>query len=224
MLQNPGKAPGWGWIIKSGQGLGKDLLTSPIAAAHGLDYTPVGFREFSDRYNPYAEKHLVIASEMRSRKGNGGEELYTALKELMSGNERVLIRPMYQRPYLARNVAGFIVFSNKEQPLQLEHDDRRFHVVANFSTENRTPEYYAEARRLLTERWAMIGEHLLTLPLSAADHAAVIGHAPASEAKARMVQQTAEQVLRELFTDLESDQPAAGDPAGCDHWRIDGVA
>ena len=207
MLQNPGKAPGWGWIIKSGQGLGKDLLTSPIAASHGLDYMPVGFREFSDRYNAYAEKHLVIASEMRSGKGNGGENLYTALKELMSGNERVLIRPMYQRPYLARNCAGFIVFSNKEQPLQLEHDDRRFHVVANFSTENRTPEYYTKARRLLTEHWAMIGEHLLTLPLSAADHAAVIGHAPGSDAKARMVQQTAEQVLRDLFADLESDNP-----------------
>ena len=207
MLQNPGKAPGWGWIIKSGQGLGKDLLTSPIAASHGLDYMPVGFREFSDRYNAYAEKHLVIASEMRSGKGNGGETLYTALKELMSGNEKVLIRPMYQRPYMARNVAGFIVFSNKEQPLQLEHDDRRFHVVANFSIENRTPEYYAEARRLLTEHWAMIGEHLLTLPLSAADHAVVIGHAPASDAKARMVQQTAEQVLRDLFADLESDSP-----------------
>jgi hypothetical protein len=207
MLQNPGKAPGWGWIIKSGQGLGKDLLTSPIAASHGTDYTPVGFREFSDRYNPYAEKHLVIASEMRSRKGNGGEDVYTALKELMSGNEMVLIRPMYQRPYLARNVAGFIVFSNKEQPLQLEHDDRRFHVVANFSTDNRTPEYYAEARRLLTEHWAMIGEHLLTLPLSPADNVVMVGNAPASEAKTRMVQQTAEQVLRELLADLESDQP-----------------
>lgn len=207
MLQNPGKAPGWGWIIKSGQGLGKDLLTSPIAASHGVDYTPVGFREFSDRYNPYAEKHLVIASEMRSRKGNGGEDVYTALKELMSGNEMVLIRPMYQRAYMARNVAGFIVFSNKEQPLQLEHDDRRFHVVANFNTDNRTPEYYAEARQLLTEHWAMVGEHLLTLPLSAADHAVVIGHAPGSEAKARMVQQSAEQVLRELFADLESDKP-----------------
>jgi hypothetical protein len=207
MLQNPGKAPGWGWIIKSGQGLGKDLLTSPIAASHGLDYTPVGFREFSDRYNPYAEKHLVIASEMRSGKGNGGETLYTALKELMSGNEMVLIRPMYQRPYLARNVAGFIVFSNKEQPLQLEHDDRRFHVVANFSADNRTPEYYAEARRLLTAHWAMIGEYLLTLPLSAAENAVMAGNAPTSEAKTRMVQQTAEQVLRELIADLESDQP-----------------
>ena len=144
---------------------------------------------------------------MRSRKGNGGEDVYTALKELMSGNEMVLIRPMYQRAYMARNVAGFIVFSNKEQPLQLEHDDRRFHVVANFNTDNRTPEYYAEARQLLTEHWAMVGEHLLTLPLSAADHAVVIGHAPGSEAKARMVQQSAEQVLRELFADLESDKP-----------------
>jgi Family of unknown function (DUF5906) len=207
MLQNPGKAPGWGWIIRSGQGLGKDLLTSPIISAHGLDYTPVSFRELSDRYNAYAEKHLIIATEMRSRKGNGGEELYTVLKELMSGNKMVPIRPMYQRPYLARNVAGFIVFSNKEQPLHLDHDDRRFHVVANPVTDYRTPEYYAQARRFLAEHWAMISEHLLTLPLSAADNSVMAGNAPGSAAKALMVQQTVERVLRDLFADLESDKP-----------------
>jgi hypothetical protein len=207
MLQNPGKAPGWGWIVKSGQGLGKDLLALPFRNAHGADYTPVSFREIADRYNAYAEKHLIVASEMRSRKGNGGEELYTALKELMSGNETVPIRAMYQRPYLARNVAGFVVFTNKEQPLQLEHDDRRFHVVANFSTDSRAPKYYADARRFLTEHWAMVSEHLLTLPLSAADNAAMEGNAPGSDAKALMVQQTAERVLRELFADLESDKP-----------------
>ena len=53
----------------------------------------------------------------------------------------------------------------------------------------------------------MIGEHLLTLPLSAADNAVMAGNAPGSDAKAKMVQQTAEQVLRELFADLESDNP-----------------
>ena len=194
------KAPGWGWIIRSGQGLGKDLLTSPITAAHGLDYMPVGFRELSDRYNAYAEKHLVIASEMRSRKGNGGEELYTALEELMrAANEMVLIRPMYQRPYAARNVAGFIVFF--EQGTALCSRARRPPLSCRRQLQApptiRTPEYYAEARRLLTEGWAMIGEHLLTLPLSAADHAAMVGNAPGSEAKARMVQQSAERVLRD---------------------------
>ena len=44
LLQNPDKAPGWGWIVKTGAGLGKDLIASPITAAHGADYTPVSFR------------------------------------------------------------------------------------------------------------------------------------------------------------------------------------
>ena len=47
MLQNPGKAPGWGWIVNSGQGLGKDLLNlPPRQRPTALDYTPVGFRAF----------------------------------------------------------------------------------------------------------------------------------------------------------------------------------
>jgi hypothetical protein len=211
MLQNPDKAPGWGWIVKTGQGLGKDLITSPITTAHGKDYTPVSFRVFSTQYNGYAEKHLIIASEMRSKKGNGGEDVYTALKELMSGNRLIPIRQMYQRPYLARNVAGFVVFSNKDHPLQLDYDDRRFHVVEGLSAEERRPpDYYSRARQLLDEHEAMIGEYLHALPLSIEVCDVITRNAPGSDAKVRMVEQTADQLLRELFIDLESDVPPTG--------------
>ena len=211
MLQNPDKAPGWGWIVKTGQGLGKDLITSPIAAAHGADYTPVSFRVFSTQYNGYAEKHLIIASEMRSKKGNGGEDVYTALKELMSGNRTLPIRQMYRTPYLARNVAGFVVFSNKDHPLQLDYDDRRFHVVEGLAAEDRrSPDYYINARQFIDTHEAMIGEYLHTLPLSVSACNLMTGNAPGSDAKVRMVEQTADQLLRELFADLESDTPPSG--------------
>ena len=70
MLQNPGKAPGWGWIIKSGQGLGKDLLTfADRRRARARLHAGQLSRAFGLATTAYAEKHLIIASEMRSRKG-----------------------------------------------------------------------------------------------------------------------------------------------------------
>ena len=210
MLQNPDKAPGWGWIVRSGSGLGKDLILSPITTAHGTDHMPVSFRVFSTQFNSYAEKHLIVASEMRSKKGNGGEDVYTALKELMSGNRTNPIRRMHRDSYLARNVAGFIVYSNKDYPLQLDHDDRRFHVVEGLSAENRrSSEYYINARQFLETHEAMIGEYLHTLPLSADVCDLMTGNAPGSDAKARMLEQTADQLLHELFTDLVNGDPCS---------------
>ena len=56
----------------------------------------------------------------------------------------------------------------------------------------------------------MIGEYLHTLPLSVEVCEAIIGNAPGSDAKAEMVEQSADQLLRELFADLESENPPVG--------------
>ena len=164
---------------------------------------------------------------MRTKKGNGGEDVYTVLKEMMSGNKMMPIRRMHRDFYLARNVAGFVVFSNKEHPLQLDHDDRRFHVVEGLSAESRrSPEYYIDARQFLETHEAMIGEYLHTLPLSVVVCNMMTGNAPGSDAKARMVRagEAADQLLRELFADLESDNPPDGVTPSDDSARDQGMA
>jgi Primase C terminal 2 (PriCT-2) len=204
LLQNPDKAPGWHWIVQTGQGRGKDFILRPIGLAHGDDYTPINPKDLSAPYNDYAEKHLISASEMKERNRDDG---YIMLKAITSGAPQIPIRIPYRKRYLAANVAAFVVYSNEERPLKIDHDDRRLHVVSNFSEEKRTPEYYSKALRLLNDNWAMIGEYLLTLPLTDADHDLLTGNAPKSDAKAEMAEQVAEGALRDIIGEIESDKP-----------------
>ena len=204
LLQNPDKAPGWHWIVQTGQGRGKDFILRPIGLAHGDDYTPIHPKDLSAPYNDYAEKHLISASEMKER---GRDDAYVMLKAITSGTPQVPIRIPYRKRYLAANVAAFVVFSNEEHPLKIDHDDRRLHVVSNFSEEKRPPDYYARALRLLNEHWAMIGEHLLTLPLTDADIDLLTGNAPKSDAKVEMAEQVAERAILDIIGEIESDKP-----------------
>ena len=203
LLQNPGRAPGWHWLVQTGSGRGKDLILKPIGPSHGDDYTPIMPKDLSSPYNDYAEKHLISASEMAER----GREAYTTLKAITSGALQISIRVPYRKRYLAANVAAFVIYSNEEHPLKIDHDDRRLHVVSNFSADKRTPEYYIRAVRILNDNWATIGEHLLTLPLIEADHDLLTGNAPKSEAKVEMAEQVAERAILDIIGEIESDKP-----------------
>jgi hypothetical protein len=204
LLQNPDKAPGWHWVVQTGQGRGKDIILLPIALAHGDDYTPITPKDLSAPYNDYAEKHLISTSEMKER---NRDDAYTMLKAITSGAPRISIRVQYRKRYLAANVAGFVIYTNEEHPLKIDHDDRRLHVVSNFSNERRTPEYYAKAKRLLGDDWAMVGEYLLALPLTDANRELLTGNAPKSEAKTEMAEQAAERALLDIIGEIESDSP-----------------
>src|SRR4029077_13918916 len=111
MLQNPGRAPGWQWVVQNGPGMGKDLILLPIGLAHGDDYTPITPKDLAAPYNDYAEKHLISTSEMKMRGTDDGP--YVMLKAITSGGPTVLIRVQYRRRYLAANVCGFVIFSNE---------------------------------------------------------------------------------------------------------------
>ena len=204
MLQNPSRPPGWQWLVHTDPGKGKDLALLPVGLAHGDDYTPVNPQDLIDRFNDYAEKHLISTSEMRER---GRTDAYLKLKAITSGAPKVSIRAAYAKRHLAANVAGFIIFSNEEHPLKIDHDDRRMHVVANFERATRPAEYYRDVKAMLLEHWAMISEYLHTLTLSAADLDMLIGNAPSSEAKTEMAEQVAEQALRDIIGEIESDKP-----------------
>jgi hypothetical protein len=207
LLQNPDKAPGWHWVVQSGQGRGKDLILLPIGLAHGDDYTPIIPKDLTGPYNDYAERHLISASEMKER---NRDNAYIMLKAITSGAPKISIRKPYCSRYLAANVAAFVIYSNEEHPLKIDHDDRRLHVVSNFSAEKRTPEYYVSAVKHLTDKWMVIGEHLLTLPLSGVDQDLLTGNAPRSDAKTEMAEQAAERKLLDIIGEIESDKPPPG--------------
>jgi hypothetical protein len=207
LMQHPDWAPGWHWIVQTDQGLGKDLILRPIGLAHGDDYIPVGPKVLTSPYNPYAEKHLVAISEMRER---NRDDVYTMLKAITSGNPVVSIHRKYRDPYLAPNVAGFVIFSNELHPLKIAHDDRRFHVVSNFGVTRRLPAYYAKAVTAFDRHWPAIGEWLMRTQIDDADLDILQGNAAKSEAKTQMALRAWERMFLDIVGEIESDAPPPG--------------
>jgi hypothetical protein len=207
LLQHPDWAPGWQWIIQTDQGLGKDLILRPLGRAHGADYINAAPSMLTSVYNSYAEKHLIGVSEMREQ---GRSDAYTTLKTITSGTPEIQIHRKYKEPYLAPNVAGFVIYSNELNPIRIAHDDRRFHVVSNFRQKPQTPEFYIRMVKLLDRHWAMLAEHLIWLRISDADLDMLQGNAPASKAKAVMAEEAWERAYIDIVGDLESAQPPPG--------------
>jgi hypothetical protein len=207
LLQHPDWAPGWHWLIQTDTRLGKDLIASPITLAHGDDYESVNPKVLAGDFNAYAQKHLIVVSEMRER---GRDDVYTMLKTITSGNPVVQIHRKHRDPYLAPNVAGFIIYSNDPHPLKLAHDDQRFRVVANFGVKRRSPAYYAQAVELFKTHWAMISEWLIRMKISDDDLNLLKSVAPESEAKTQMALKAWERLFLDIVGEIESDSPPPG--------------
>jgi hypothetical protein len=207
LLQHPDWAPGWHWIVQTKQGLGKDMLLRPLGRAHGDDFTHVLPTALKTQFNPYAKKHLICVNEMRD---HGRVNVYDMLKAITSGNPEVPIRDLHRSPYLAPNVAGFVIFSNETHPIRIAHDDRRFRVVSNFGQKPEAPEFYTRMVKLLDQHWAMLAEYLIALPIAETDLDTLRGAAPTSKAKASMAEEAWERIYLDIVGDIESDTPPPG--------------
>ena len=102
--------------------------------------TPRSPPDLSAPYNDYAEKHLISTSEMKEP---SRRRLHNAESNHIGARRRSRIRVQYRKRYLRTPTSPPSSFSNEEHPLKIDHDDRRLHVVSNFSIEKRVPEYYA---------------------------------------------------------------------------------
>jgi hypothetical protein len=122
-----------------------------------------------------------------------------------SPDPEVQIHRKHREPYLAPNVAGFVIYSNELHPIRIAHDDRRFRVVSNFGVRPRAAQYYAEMVALLDRHWPMIGEHLRSMEISDVDLAMLQGNAPPSAAKKAMSQRAWERAYLDIVGEIESD-------------------
>jgi hypothetical protein len=204
MLQHPSIPPGWHWMLLGSQGIGKDLILRPFAAAHGVHFQQIDAKILARAYNSYSEKRLVNISEMRERPS---ADLYTGLKGLTAGTEMVLIHPKGRSEYMARNTMGMVIFSNENHPLRIAAEDRRFYVVENLSAVKRSPEYYAATVDVLDRHGGEIAEHCWRMKLTDDDMRLLRGNAPASAAKAIVSEIGWQREILEIIGEVESETP-----------------
>lgn len=187
LLQHPGQKPNWHPLI-GGQkhGTGKDSLLIPLVKGLGSNVVTIRTGDLEDQWTWWAEnKQLVVVSEMNSFERRA---IMNRLKSYMANppytveiNKKGI--PQYEVP----NLFGMIMFTNNEDAVALEKDDRRFFVIWTDAGPLAT-RFYQEYHALFThsdEGPKAVVEFLKARDISQRDFQ---GRAPATEAKERMRQ------------------------------------
>lgn len=140
VVQNPGEKPNWAIVMGGKQGIGKDLLLEPLRAAIG----PASVKEISAselvNETEWAQGcKLAVVEEMNLSERRDTMQRIKPLVAAPPWTIRVNIKfvPQFEIP----NLLAFVFFTNLENALGLEGDDRRFYVTWS-PAEPRSEEYY----------------------------------------------------------------------------------
>ena len=142
VVQRRGKKIAWAPLLKGNQGVGKDLLMLPLAKFFGDEnYRSVKASQMMARFTGYLESEFIACVELKVT--DRTKDLYEHLKELIAptADAKVTVERKGIDAYQIENRANFIFFSNHDNPILLDRDERRFFVLAS-DAERRAPEYY----------------------------------------------------------------------------------
>ena len=222
VVGEPGLKPGWHVVVQGGQGIGKDMMIQPVKVGVGdRNVGSVNASGLHGNFNAWAERRLVVVNELKTttRGSSTGADQYNALKEMTENtNKTIKINQKNQREYYARNVGAFYVTSNHECAIALEADDRRFLVVMAGDAAVWTADQFAAlgawqdaggnelVADWLRDRWVGMGD---------ARRRALLGRAPMTRGKARMISNAEDPVVAFMRDQIETgvwpDLMTAGD-------------
>jgi len=148
---------GVAWILHGTQGTGKGLLFNEILTPLvGMDYiAKTSLDTFDKPFNGFAEQSIfILVDEVQISEMVRRSNIMANLKALIT-EPIISIRRMHTNQYNARNYANFLFASNKNDPIQVDPDDRRFNVAVR--QEEKLDITQAEIYRVKTELPQFIG-------------------------------------------------------------------
>lgn len=130
MVQHPGRLPEVGLGFRSVEGTGKDSFFSfvgrKVLGDRLFHQAPDIGSVFGDRHTTaYKDKILLVVSECSRADSTKNRNL---LKSFMTAT-KVKFRPLYIEESLRSNYCGLVMFSQDNQFIGLDGDDRRFMVM-----------------------------------------------------------------------------------------------
>lgn len=177
----PGSKVAFACLLQGRQGTGKSFLGAlmeRILGEHNVS-RPSNDELHSD-FNSWASAcQLVVVEELMAQ---GRRETANKLKTLIT-DPRVRVNEKHKHPYTIENAMSFLMFTNWDDPIPIDDDDRRYMVLMS-PAQPRPPEYYeALFRRLEGDGPALALGELASRDLSAFPGQ---GRAPATTGKERM--------------------------------------
>lgn len=142
LLQRPGEKPQWSVLMGSSkQGIGKDLMLSPILLALGMhNVEQITAEQVVGRFTSWAEnRRLIVVQEMEQF---GTRATADKLKPFQSTKpDMFAIEKKGVDVYSIPNIFAMLFMTNNENAMQLSDDDRRTLVLWS-TAEPRTNGYY----------------------------------------------------------------------------------
>ena len=191
-VQFPASKINWAILIQGVDGAGKSWMADMMSAVMGgVHTTSVPGNSLKEKYTKWAEgKKLVFIEEVRMH-GANKYEIIDRMKPLVT-NRSISIRRMGADLYEIINVTNYIMFTNYDDALPLDRNDRRYAVfrtafltkgsLERFKAAN--PGYFEALFEVLTWNVDVIRDWLLKRQISPDFQEK--GHAPETEAKEMM--------------------------------------
>jgi hypothetical protein len=154
-------------VFVGAQGTGKDLLYGALRHIIGRRYTGelTGMEPLFDRFNGCLDRKLFIRMNEIKTKGkqfaNAGK-----LKDIID-RRFITIEQKYKEKYESMQVVRFLAFSNEEDILVLDKDDRRFSIINTNDEKAQNKEYFKSIVAELNEEfYKSMFDYYATLDIS----------------------------------------------------------
>lgn len=146
LIQHPGKKINWAFVLRGAQGIGKDLMLRPLLEILGLwNVSTIKAKDIESDWTDFLERQLVTIEELPPF---NKKDVYESLKSLVCvAQELVRINKKNVPQYYIRNMQNYFIFTNHEDALALEPDDRRFYVYGS-AAKPRDAGYYGRLAKM----------------------------------------------------------------------------
>lgn len=180
-IQFPGKKIKWAALLKGGQGVGKSYFGEVMVKILGKNNVNKPSNEtVHEPYTTWQKScSLVIIEEMMSR---GRQDLMNKLKPIIT-ETTTTIREMRCDAYDQPNRFNLLMFTNHDDAIVLEKDDRRYYCIKSDAKAKKT-DYYKSLWDWTDKNVSQIYHWFLQRDLSKFEPNA---HAPMTTAKAEII-------------------------------------
>jgi hypothetical protein len=130
LFQEPARKNNIAWMIKTKQGMGKDLFYSLLEKMIGSSHcgnTSRADRDIFGDFNKFLKDKLLIV--MNEFAGNIGYKYSDKLKDLITNIKEPIRKMRTDVDEGERSFAHYMFFTNNDFPIKIDKDDRRLFVV-----------------------------------------------------------------------------------------------
>ncbi|WJR78771.1 DUF5906 domain-containing protein [Bradyrhizobium sp. NP1] len=208
VMQHPGVKINHAPVILGNQGVGKDTVIAPVLRAAGRhNVSLVKPQELASEFTQFLQAQIIVVSEMMNF---AKREIYNQLKDWIAAPpDHVVINKKNQQPFAIPNTQTWIFFTNYDDAIALDPDDRRFWVHRCHLEEPLPETYYTAFYRWINEEQgaAKVAGWLKSRDVSTFNPGA---RPPTTDAKQQMLDRAQPPALRWLRAQFGEGEPMHG--------------